>query len=48
MELNVWTSTKLVESSWSDKDRKWTVVLERDTGSVKEKRGSTRLMVSFD
>jgi cation diffusion facilitator CzcD-associated flavoprotein CzcO len=33
MELNVWTSTELVSSSWDDGDKQWTVTLERTTAS---------------
>ncbi|KAF2093069.1 dimethylaniline monooxygenase (N-oxide forming) [Rhizodiscina lignyota] len=29
LELNVWTSTELVSSSWDDATKQWTVVLER-------------------
>lgn len=29
MELNIWTNTTLSKSTWSDKDGKWTVNLER-------------------
>ena len=38
MELNVWTSTNLIDSSWSDKERKWTLTLERQKGGQSEKR----------
>ncbi|GES63333.1 flavin-binding monooxygenase-like protein [Aspergillus terreus] len=29
LELNVWTKSRLVSSSWSDEQKQWTVVLER-------------------
>ena len=38
MELNVWTSTNLINSSWSDEERKWTLTLERRVGGQLEKR----------
>ena len=38
LELNVWTSTNLKESSWDDSTRQWTVTLERGHGDKKEKR----------
>ena len=38
MELNIWTSTNLVESSWSDKAKKWTVTIERKKGDQLERR----------
>ena len=47
MELNVWTSTNLIDSTWSDENRKWTLTLERLTGSQSEKRESQGLLVAW-
>ena len=38
MELNVWTSTNLVDSKWDDVARKWTISLEREKDGRKETR----------
>jgi cation diffusion facilitator CzcD-associated flavoprotein CzcO len=39
LELNVWTRTKLISSSWSDDRKQWTVVLDRrrEDGSVESR-----------
>ncbi|KAL8792033.1 MAG: hypothetical protein Q9195_005374 [Heterodermia aff. obscurata] len=38
MELNIWTSTTLTASSWSDAEQKWTVTLERKQGDQTSQR----------
>jgi hypothetical protein len=38
MELNVWTQTNIVKSSWDEAARKWTVTLERTKGEKSEYR----------
>jgi cation diffusion facilitator CzcD-associated flavoprotein CzcO len=38
MELNVWTQTNVVESSWDEATGKWTVTLERIKDETTESR----------
>jgi len=38
MELNVWTSTELLESAFDDTDKRWTTRLRREDGSVRTMR----------
>ncbi|CAG9952595.1 unnamed protein product [Clonostachys rosea f. rosea IK726] len=38
LELNVWTKTELVSSSWDEEKRHWTVTVERQVGDKKETR----------
>jgi cation diffusion facilitator CzcD-associated flavoprotein CzcO len=37
-ELNVWTKTELVSSSWDEDKKRWAVTLERQVGDKKETR----------
>ncbi|KAJ5804727.1 uncharacterized protein N7518_001030 [Penicillium psychrosexuale] len=37
-ELNVWTQTEIISSSWDENEKKWTVVLERKTENGTETR----------
>lgn len=38
MELNVWTKTELVSSSWDEAKKHWAVTVERNTGEGREQR----------
>ncbi|KAI9792878.1 MAG: hypothetical protein M1833_000990 [Piccolia ochrophora] len=38
LELNVWTSTTLINSSFDFQKKKWTVTLEREKDGIKEER----------
>ena len=38
LELNVWTKTTLTKSTWDEKERRWTVTLERKTEGGTETR----------
>ncbi|KAI0155458.1 dimethylaniline monooxygenase (N-oxide forming) [Pestalotiopsis sp. NC0098] len=38
LELNVWTKTEMLSSSWDDSAKRWTVTLERQLGDKKETR----------
>jgi cation diffusion facilitator CzcD-associated flavoprotein CzcO len=38
MELNVWTSTEMIEGAFDDEDKRWTTRLRREDGSVRTLR----------
>ena len=42
MELNVWTSTTLEDSKWSEDTRQWTVSLTRERDGKRENRNSVQ------
>ncbi|KAJ9625462.1 hypothetical protein H2204_010324 [Knufia peltigerae] len=44
MELNVWTNTKIVSVEYSDKDKKWTVVVDNPTHGGKRTLTSNYLV----